>query len=61
MNTIRVMAWPERAYLTAHAAKTTPGKIPSVSKLRAFSLLQQINTIQTCEHPIPANSPHAIT
>ena len=31
LMTIRVMAWPERSYLTAHAAKATPGKSPSVS------------------------------
>jgi hypothetical protein len=36
MNTIRVMAWPERAYLTAHAAKTSPGKSPSVSSCELF-------------------------
>ena len=36
INTIRVMAWPERAYLTAHAAKTSPGKSPSVSSCELF-------------------------
>ena len=30
MITIRVVAWRERAYLTAHAIKTTPRKSPSV-------------------------------
>ena len=31
MTTIRVMAWPVRAKLTAHATKATPGKSLSVS------------------------------
>jgi len=60
MITIRVVAWPERAYLSAHAAKATPGKSPSESdgELVAAST----NTYRPCcEHPIPAHQARAIT
>ena len=68
MNTIRVMAWPVRAKLTAHAIKTTTGKHLSVlgseRQFRLFPadpLLHQRFPIQTREHPIPAGYAHAIT
>jgi hypothetical protein len=56
-----VMAWPERAHLTAHAAGTTPGQILPVQERELVSLLQQLETIPNCEHPIPENFPHATT
>ena len=54
MNTIRVMARPERANLTAHATKATHRKrlrYPAASPVAS----------PTCEHPIPADSARAIT
>src|SRR5208283_3079237 len=40
MNTIRVMARPERAYLTAHATKATPWQKLFAIRLRAVAGLQ---------------------
>src|SRR5271157_3693851 len=54
MNTIRVMARPERAHLTARATKATPWQKPSLSDCEPWR-------VSNCEHPIPANFPHAIT
>jgi hypothetical protein len=54
MNTIRMMARPERAYLTAHATKTTPWQ---TFRYQTASCVAS----PTCEHPIPANFPYAIT
>jgi hypothetical protein len=67
MITIRVMAWPVRAYFIARGKKATPGKsLPVLSRepieaLQNASLLQQKFAIPTREHPIPADSAHAIT
>jgi hypothetical protein len=68
MNTIRVMACPVRAKLTAPAIKATTGKHLSVLRSErqyrlfpADSLLHQRFPIQTREHPIPADYAHAIT
>ena len=60
MTIIRVMAWPVRTELTAHATRATPGKSLS-DQTASHCLFQQIPTIQACEHPIPAHSTHAIT
>jgi len=50
---IHVMSWPERAYLTAHAAKATHSK-----SLRYQTASGVVSS--TREHPIPADSTHAI-
>jgi hypothetical protein len=68
MTTIRVMAWHQRAMPTAHATRTTPGKKPFGSKLRAAQRLSQerscvnnMSAIKVREHPIPADLSRAIT
>jgi hypothetical protein len=60
MITIRVVAWRERAHFSAHAS----GRLLRrglQSPAASHRLLQQLATIPTCEHPIPAHFPHATT
>jgi len=52
-TSIHVMAWPERAYLTAHAEKPTHS-----NSLRYQTASGVVSS--TCERPIPAGSAHAI-
>ena len=60
LRTIRVMAWSERAYHPHMRQERLPrGGVQS--RAASQQILQQLETIPTCEHPIPANFPHATT